>query len=315
MSVEIIWNSLNVGQWEEKFQLVPHSNILQSYNYAKAYCPYARQRARWGLIKIDDAEAGLIQVFEAGILWNALHAVMVDRGPLWFSGYGNAMHIKRVFDELNRQFPKRLGRRRRILPEVEDGVSIQKMLGQLGFERLDREPYQTYWVDLQKDEEGLRAGLHQKWRNSLNKAERSDLKVEWDVKGVHAPWMLGIYATDKSLRGYGGASPEFLKLYLPHVISAGDFYLGRAVKNGVPIAFVLLIKHGRSATYLAGWSGDEGRENSAHNLLLWNSLKLLKDHHVKDFDLGGVNDGDAQGIKDFKEGLGGRFVRCVGHYM
>lgn len=48
-----------------------------------------------GLIEIDGKEAGLVQMFEAGILWNAIHGIIIDRGPLWFEGFGNAMHIKR----------------------------------------------------------------------------------------------------------------------------------------------------------------------------------------------------------------------------
>lgn len=314
-SITIDWNILTLPEWEERFAQTPYSNILQSYSYARAFCPHAGQKVRWGLIKIDGVEAGLLQLFEATFFFKAFHAVMIDRGPLWFSGYGNAMHIKRVFEELNRQFPKRFGRKRRILPEIEDGLSIQKMLTQLGLERLEREPYQTYWLDLQNPEEELREKLKSNWRNKLSKSEKSGLTVEWDVMGVHAPWMLGIYAADKSLRGYGGATPSFLKKYIPHLLEKGDFCLGRAMMGDKAVAFVLLLKHGQSATYFLGWSGELGRDHAAHHLLLWEGVKMLKQHGIKELDLGGVNDDSAEGIKHFKEGMGGRFVRYVGHYI
>ncbi len=314
MSIVIEWNSLSLPQWEQRFASIARSNIIQSYGYAKAYCPYAKQRARWGLIKIDEKEAGLIQIFETSLFWGAFHTITIDRGPLWFNGYGNAMHVKRTFEELNKQFPKRFGRRRRILPEIEDGLSIQKMLNQLGLVRMEQEPYQTYWVDLQQSVEDLRANLQQKWRNSLNKAERSNLILEWDFKGTHADWMRGMYAADKSFRGYGGASPEFLKLYLPEIIKSNDFCLGRVMLNGDAVAFVLFVCHGQNATYLIGWNGDAGRDVCAHHFLLWNGLLMLKERGIKELDLGGVNNESAQGIKDFKEGLDGRFVRYVGQY-
>ena len=313
-NIQIDWNTLALPEWQERFSTIPQSNILQSYAYARAHCKYARQRARWGLIKIDGREAGLIQIFEAGFLWNAVHAVMIDRGPLWFPGFGNAMHVKRVFEELNRQFPKRFGRKRRILPEVEDGPSIQKMLGQYGLERQAQEPYQTYWLGLEKDEETLRAHLQQKWRGHLNRAERQNLKIEWDFDGRHAPWMTGIYAADKAARGYAGITPAFLKTYIPVLLESNDFCLGRAMMGDNPEAFVLIVKHGRSATYLAGWNGEAGRAAGAHHLLLWDGVKMLKQHGIKELDLGGVNDDSAEGIKVFKEGLGGRFVRYVGMY-
>ena len=314
MTIGLSWNTLSIDEWERRFALLPHSNILQSYTYARAYCPFAKQKARWGLIEIDGKEAGLVQMFEAGILWNAVHALMIDRGPLWFEGFGNAMHVKRFHEELNRQFPARRGRKRRVLPEVEDGPSAQKMIAQMGFERLDRTGYETVWLDLALPEETLRSNLKQNWRNKLNKSERSGTEIDWSVTPEHIAWMLAVYASDKGARDYGGPAPEFLKIYLPMLAANGDLVLARAVKDGKPTAFVLLVSHGRSATYLAGWSSEQGREDAAHHLLLWEGMKRLKEKGIKELDLGGINDESAAGIKTFKEGLGGRSVRYVGHY-
>lgn len=314
-SIEIKWNTLDISQWEERFNRLPYSNFLQSYSYAKAYCPHARQKARWGLVMIDGREAGLLQIFEACLFFKAFHAVMVDRGPLWFEGFGNAMHIKRVFEELNRQFPPRFGCKRRILPEVEDGQSIRKMLGQLGLQRLEREGYQTLWLDLQKSDEDILTGMNANTRNNILQSGSADLSIEWDVAGTHAPWMTGVYAADKALHKYGGPSPQFLQKYIPHLVKDGNYALGRAVSKGQPVAFVLFVKHGRSATYLAGWSEKDGQVSLAHHLLFWQGIKMLKEQGIKELDLGDVNNDNAKGIKEFKEGLGGRVVRHVGHYI
>ena len=57
----------------------------------------------------------------------------------------------------------------------------------------------------------LRAGLKQKWRNTLNKSERQELVVEIDEAGNHGwQWITARYAEDKKARDYPGPEPAFL---------------------------------------------------------------------------------------------------------
>ncbi len=314
MSCVIKWNTQSIDEWERRFSRVPRSNLLQSYTYAQVTGPLQKQTPRWGLIEIDGQEAGIVQMFEAGILWNRFHAVILDRGPLWFEGFGTALHVKRFFDELNKQLPQRWGRKRRILPETEDGPTAHKLISQTGLHFFGR-GYETIWLDLTPDVETLRANLKSNWRNKLGKAEKAGITIDWDMGGIHLSWLTGIYAADKSLRAYGGPTPAFLRKYGPLLAAKGDLLVGRALKGNDPIAFVLFAGHGRSATYLAGWSSVDGRENAAHHLLLWQGALVLKEKGIKELDLGGINDESAEGIKIFKEGLGGRNVRYVGHYI
>jgi hypothetical protein len=314
MNVLIKWNTLSTEDWEKRFSQLPRSNILQSYTYARAACPLLKQKAKWGLIFVDDREAGLVQIFEAGILWNAFHALIVDRGPLWFEGFGGPMHIKLFYGELNRQFPQRFGRRRRVLPETEDGLAAQKMIAGTGLVPANDAGYQTIWLDLTKDEETLRAGLKQKWRNSLNKAERMATGIEWDLDAKTLSEILTVYATDKEARGYGGPTPALLRAYAPLIAARGELLVGRTLENGKLTAFTVFATHGRSATYLIGWSSSAGREASAHHRLLWEGALMLQRKGIKELDLGGINDEGAEGIKNFKEGLGGKNVRYLGRH-
>jgi len=315
MTVTIHWNILSLPAWESLLARIPRSNLLQSYDYARAAAPYYKQKPRWGVIEIQGKQAGLLQVFEAGILGNLIHAVILDRGPLWLPGFGGMMHTKAVFDTLNKTFPQRFGRRRRFLPEIEDGPTARKLIEQTGLKAIQGQTgYTTLWLDLTKDEESLRAGLEQKWRNRLNKAEREGAVLEWDETGVILPWVKGIYAADKAARGYAGIPPALLHSYGKILAIQNNLLIGRAVYNGTPEAFVVLVSHGRSATYLAGWSSDVGREKGAHNMLLWYGALALKAKGMKELDLGGINEESAQGIKDFKQGLGGQIVSYLGPY-
>lgn len=80
MSCTIVWNGLSPEEWDRRFAVLPRSTFLQSYDYARAVCALQKQKARFGLIQINGKEAGLVQILETGILWDALHTVILDRG-------------------------------------------------------------------------------------------------------------------------------------------------------------------------------------------------------------------------------------------
>lgn len=315
MKCSIIWNSLSLEEWNARFSTIKRSNILQSYHYAQSICPLNRQKARWGLILIDGQEAGLVQILEAGILWNLFHTVALDRGPLWFDGYGGAVHWKLFFEEFNGQLPKRFGRRHRIIPEIEYGGAALGILKQAGLgDPVVGDSYETLWWDLTIEDDQARTNLKANWRGKVNKAERVELTIEWDDTGKFYPWLRKIYEADKKARGYGGASPQTLDNLAQFSTQEDPMIIGIAYKAGKKIATVLFLKHGRSATYQVGWSSEEGRKACAHHFLLWKARTMLQGYGVQELDLGGVNDDTAAGIKTFKEGTGAKLTKFVGRY-
>jgi len=316
MNLEIHWNNLSLEEWQKRFKTIKRSNILQSYHYAQAICKTQRQQARWGLILIDGQEAGLVQLLEAKTLWGLFHAIILDRGPLWFDGFGGAAHIKLFFEKMNMAYPKRFGRKRRFIPEIEDGPAARHLLDQInGFERQGATgSYQTLWWDLTIDDEEARAALRSNWRSALNKAQKDGLEVICDDAGKLYSWLRPIYKTDKQLKGYSGASPQLLDNLAAFSTSDDPMVIMKAQKEGRDIAVVMFLVHGRSATYQVGWSSEEGRNRNAHHFLLWQARSVLKQYGVQEIDLGGVNDETATGIKKFKEGTNAKISKLIGHY-
>lgn len=303
----IEWNVLSLKEWDDSFQTIRRSTLLQSYPYAQALCAYQHQRARWGMIRIDDAPAGLVQVIEAGF-WG-LHGVIVDRGPLWLPGYGDERHWVAFFAAFDKEFPRRFGRRRRVMPEIDQDKSML-----VPFQAVAKvKPYQTIWVDLGKSENDIRMGLHRNWRNHLSKAEREDVRVEWHRDGTGLPWLLQHHDAHRTMKNFQAATPAFIRLLGRYTIPRGDMFLGQVFAGDEPAAGVLFFRHGRSATYQVGWSGETGRKINAHQLLLWQGMMRLKADGVIDLDLGGIND-IAEGLKAFKEGMGGENVVLSGLY-
>lgn len=298
-----------------RFQSIERTNLLQSYEYALSATAVNFQKPRFGLIFIDDKEAGIVTLLEASILWNLFHAMILDRGPLWFEGFGGAAHIKAFFDRLNTEFPARFGRKRRILPEIENGATACKIIEQCGFQRLERKGYQTIWLDLEKGSEDLEAGFKKNWRNALSKSKRENLSLEWDETGKSLPWLLKMHEQDRKQKNYDGASAALMTSLGRNFSKSGGLLIGKAKKEGETVAAILIFTHGRSATYQIGWIRDCGRKSCAHHFLLGHAISMLKEKKVKTLDLGGINDEGAKGVKEFKEGLGGENICLIGHYV
>ena len=305
----------DVAKWKQCFASMRRSTLLQSPEYGLSLSVYQAQKKRLIFIEIDDRIAGIMQLMEVGLLKNLIHAVIVDRGPLWCDGYGDMVQQAEFWREFNRLYPRRLGRRRRIIPEMPHDRQNRDILREAGLKRRETIPgYQTIWLDLSADLAVLRSALKKNWRGALKKAERSNITVEWDDSLQQFPSFLQHYTVDKTMRGYSGASPGLLKALTQSFGAQENMLIAQAKLGNEVIAAILILRHGRSATYQAGWTSEEGRRHNAHHWLLWDALRVLKDNQVYDLDLGGINDDTAEGIKKFKEGMGGEAVSLVGTY-
>lgn len=319
MNCEIIFNPSNkiiteFGLTESYFGQVKSLNLLQSFCYGVSMCRISGQRARYALIRIDGEDAGFFQVLEMGVLKNLLHTVILDRGPVWFNGYGSFEHFTAFTQALRALYPRRFGRKIRFMPEVEASEEVHRYLSSQGFRRVGTKGYQTAWLDLDLPIEELEKGFKKKWRGALKKAQGFDLEVRWDDQGLDLNWLLERYAYDKAAKCYDGASVESL-IEMAKVFKIQKHMLIGSVRyKGEPIAGVLFFLHTPSATYQIGWSGDLGRQKNAHHLLLWSALDELKKRNIQSLDLGGMNDETAKGVKKFKEGLGGKSITLAGIY-
>lgn len=309
------WNILGLAQWQAEFARLPCSNLLQSYDYAVAMAPLYGQKPRWGVIEIDGQPAALMQVMEAKTLGGALHAVMLDRGPLWFEGYGSEEHWQAFAYCFSREFPARFGRRRRWLPEAGADSGLGQKLVELGWRLSDKPAYQTLWLDLQQSEDALLSGMRKSWRQSLRKAQGADLELIWDDSGKMLPVLLKAYADDRLRKRYPGPDLRAVRALGLQFAKSGALRLGFTRRGNEILAGVMILCHGQSATYQVGYSLENGRKFCAHHLLLWEATRLLKQQEFKSFDLGGVNDGSAENVKRFKNGLGGDGLSLCGLYL
>jgi len=304
-------NDMKADEWDAFYNRTVRPTMLQSYPYAQTVRQVYKQNVRHGIITIDGQQAGIVQIQEVSMLRGMIHGLSIDRGPLWFAGFGNAVQMHAFVSELDRVFPKRRGRKRRFIPEWTRSASI---MGGSGWVKKNNIPlYQTHWVDLSGDIEDLRKNLHQKWRNVLNRAEKNHLEIIEDWNGDSLKTLLAHYMRDRLEKKYAGASPKFLTTLAQFTVPRRECLILHAAEDDEIIASILVFLHGSGATYQLGWTTPYGRDKGAHHLLLWEVMKILKARNVIVLDTGGFNE-TTPGIKQFKDGLGGHAIALIGHY-
>ncbi len=310
--MKIIWDETTRSEWKELLARVPQSNLLNTWGYAHAVRLNQQMMTRFGVIELGGKARGLIEIQEAG-LGKVIHALTFHRGPLWLDEAAGPAEWQAFLACYAKEFRPRLGRIRRFLPEIEDTPEARGWMEEAGFKRVG-EGYRTFWLDLRRGTEELRKGLKANWRNHLKGAEKSGLTVEEDFVGNNASWLLTRYGIDKAERHYGGARPRFLQQLVTDFVPDDGAVILRALDGEVPVAGILILQHGASATYQVGWSDERGRKTGAHYLLLWHGITLLRSRGIKWFDLGGTNPEQAEGVTRFKSGLGGKDYLTVGLY-
>lgn len=164
-------------------------------------------------------------------------------------------------------------------------------------------------LDITPPRDALRAGLGQKFRNSVSRAERLGLDVRRDdAAPTRYDWLLQAEARQQRERGYRNWPPGMVNAWHAH----GGAVRVHAVRRGdTTLAAMLFLLHGRVATYQIGWAGTEGRRMAAHPLCFWHAVDQLKAEGIERIDLGTVNTEDAPGLARFKIGTGA-VVRPLG---
>lgn len=307
-----VWieSDLSANAWDESPIDQPVA-LQQSYAYGEAV---ARQGAT--AIRLEYREGGRTlaraQIIQRQ-MFGPLKALALFRGPVWLEEL-DAHAASAAILSLKAQFKKRAGRFLFVMPEAEGGFDASMVMRGAGMRRV-MTGYSTVWLDLLGEEDALRESLAQKWRASLNAAERAGLDVSVSGKKAHQyRWLLDREEEQRVAVKYVGLPTGIVEDFAEASNQQGVVAF-TAIHEREKVAGMLFLLHGTSATYFAGWSGDVGRKVSAHNLLLWRAMLELKVRGVRWLDLGGLNTEDGAGIARFKLGLGTSPVTLSGTWL
>jgi hypothetical protein len=175
---------------------------------------------------------------------------------------------------------------------------------------------QTILIDLSQDEVAIRKNFHQKWRNCLNKSEKSRLTVrvgkDQEIFQEFIPLFKDLVAEKKF-------SVDLDSVFYANVqkVAANQekYVVILAEYEGKPIAGHVASILGNTCVYLLGAANNVGREMNAAYLLQWKAIQLGKAAGCCWYDLGGIDPDGNKGVYNFKNRMGGREITMPGVYQ
>jgi len=171
------------------------------------------------------------------------------------------------------------------------------------------QPPRTRQVDLRPDEAALWAGLRKKWRQYVNKARRSDVRVV-EVTADRLPEFYSIYQETarragfviRTYESYLTVWREFEKLGMARLLMAEG-------PDGAGLATLFLLRVGDRVVEPYGGMTEAGAESRANYLLKWEAIRTSREQGAASYDMWGISH---EGIEHFKAGFGGREIKYVG---
>jgi hypothetical protein len=289
------------SEWVDLYLKVLRSNLVQSVDYAQAKSEVEGHVIKRGIFVLDGQPiAILIASRRFKGVWR------INRGPLFLCEI-TPDHQIQIMNLISCAFN---GCLLSIAPNLAAGGHNWLAMAELGFRQRKCLPWTTVWLDLTKSEDAIRRGLSGKWRNRLNFAERSAMRMTVDDSKEAVNWMCTKHEGAMVEKGFSGVPTSILR----QLNKRGMLNVYRVESDNKIVAGICIARHGFSATYLVGWLNTEGRKISANHFLLWNALMEERSKGVREFDMGGIDEYGQPSISDFKLGVGGERIQLLGEY-
>ncbi len=281
--MEILWNRIARGEWDRITDRV-EAGLQQRWSYGEAVQAHGAGVARVAICK-QNRTLGIAQIVTRRF------GGVITRGPLWVDGTENptAMHA------LRNEFRNRGVRICAVTPpRTQNRVGLPIMT-----------PATLAYLPIHPPDRGA---MHSKWRNRLLMAENAGVTISRLPNQIEKlEWLLQADRVQQKARGYRALPGSFTAAWLANDTS--NALTLTAGRNNRPIAAMMFLLHGNTATYHIGWSDDQGRAANAHNLLLWQAAKRLAAKGVRKVDLGTLDTVNTPGLARFKLGSGAKPCR------
>ena len=171
------------------------------------------------------------------------------------------------------------------------------------------QPPRTRQVDLRADESALCGDLRKKWRQYVNKARKSEVRVV-DATVDRLPEFYSIYRETarragfviRTYESYLGVWRAFERLGMARLLMAEG-------PDGVGMATLFLLRVGDRVVEPYGGMTPAGADNRANYLLKWEAMRTSREQGATSYDMWGISH---EGIEHFKAGFGGREIKYVG---
>jgi len=175
--------------------------------------------------------------------------------------------------------------------------------------------YRTIVVDLQRPLPEIRSRLAQKWRNCLNKAERSNAAPALTTRLEDFDKFTSLFDQFVRRKGFNvDLGADFYRAIQSQATPPESLTLATIESNGTLVAGHMSSMLGDTCVYLLGATSDEALKSNAAYLLQWNAIKLAHERGLKWYDLGGIDPEANPGVYHFKNGMGGQEMIAPGPF-
>lgn len=309
------WRVTDPAAWNAFVETAPYHAFPQLWEWGEV-----RAMGGWRPVRLAVGPSQAEPLAGAQLLLRAIpivgwHLAYVPRGPI------GQLDDPAIRDGLVRAL-RALGREERIAtvradPEAETSTRYGEALLAAPWRSAPKvQPPTTRVLDLTVGEEALRAGLKRKHRQYVNKAERGGVTIErfdgtepGDVIGPALADFNRIYRSTAERAGFVAREPFYYERVWSLFAPTGRVRLAFAVLDGERVATIYHFACGNRAVEAYGGMTDAGAEARANYLLKWDAIAAFAREGFIVYDFWGLATG---GIRQFKEGFGGREVTYVG---
>jgi lipid II:glycine glycyltransferase (peptidoglycan interpeptide bridge formation enzyme) len=205
----------------------------------------------------------------------------------------------------------------RILPSFLDCTRtylIKTIFSNLGFNDICQRK-KTIILDLSMDLAKIRQNLHQKWRNSLNTAEKKNLELRHGKDMLLFEHFIPLFNDLITKKAFSvDLDIDFYANVQRQSADTEKFMVTLADHEGRSVAGHVASILGDTCVYLLGATNDAGRKLNAAYLLQWEVIKKAKEMGCRWYDLGGIDHEKNPGVYRFKQRMGGMEVTIPGPY-
>ena len=238
----------------------------------------------------------------------------IQWGPVYIKkeNYINHEILRHLIHGIVDEYAIRRGYFIRITPYAkgDNKETVKQIIEDEGFKRnVSERPYRTFMLDITPSLADLRKNFLQKWRNCLNKAEKSELTV---VQGTNDE----LYNTFLMLGRKMVARKNLTKAHLD------AFEQSRQLQKDLPDKFKMQIMVcqsedkpicaavcsavGDTGIYVFAATDEEALKVNGSYLLQWHIIQWLKEQGIHYYDLGAFNPQKNPGGYHFKKGIAGK---------
>jgi hypothetical protein len=301
-------------EWTQGCASFACNNLYQTWDYGEAHSVGRFREVSRAALTINGKPVVMTQVQIKRLPVAGIGVAEAYWGPLWHSEVGIAgeSYLIEFFEGIQEEYSVKSGLNLRLeirgVANKEQNDRIASILTSHGFRlKSGLRPYRTIILDLTQSLDQLRSNLNGKWRNALNKAERTGLEAECGSTAQHFERFLKIYEEMWAQKRFPtGVNMKAIHAFHLNAIESNKLLIWIIRDGEQDVAAGVFSAMGDTMLYFLGATSPHMRKDSNSGYLIqWLNLRKAIELGLHYYDLGGLTDLPDSGVDQFKIRMGG----------